>query len=1042
MKYYKKIVWIVLGISLLLLAYVVTQFQIEDMTLAKGEVFEFNENWEIEWEDGTHTVEQLPYLGKSAAGEYVVMENTLPKEYWGKTLSFLSADKELRVLVDGVCVYEFGMLDKRAFGNTPGSIVNFVDIPSDLRDGRIRIEMTSPYDDYAARINNIEVGKRDVLILKLLQDNAFEMLCSFIILICAITFALLFFVRKVSRQDTAGVEYICGYCIVAAIYYLIETKTLSIFYGNQTMYSIMIFLCLMCIPFWLALYYANGTLRAYKKRWNIILGLCCINIVLQLVLQLLRICDFMDMAFVSHTLLAFGLVVVGKSYFDILRQKRIREILVELIAWIAVAIGGLIDIARMYLIGIGDMGKYSRIGNTVFSVILLYLHFKQLMIGYAHNIEENARLMQREMEYIGKKNEQLEHAYALAEEARQHALTADVAKGKFLAHMSHEIRTPINAVLGMNTMILRETTDMQIKEYALDIQSAGQNLLALINDILDFSKIESGKLEIIHTEYDMSSMIHDISNMITAKAKGKNLKLLIEVDEELPSRLFGDDVRIRQILVNLLNNAVKYTHAGSVTLRIEGTKSEGRVVLHCSVEDTGIGIKQEDMKKLFMEFERIEEKRNRNIEGTGLGINITMQLLELMGSTLQVESEYGKGSRFYFSLEQQIVDSTPIGNLSERITQQTTDYSYMEVFTAPDAHILVVDDNAMNLKVFVNLLKTTKVQVDIAGGGYECLEMVGKKRYDLIFLDHMMPDLDGVETLHQMKKLENSMCQNTPVIALTANAITGAKEMYLEEGFDAFLSKPINPEKLEQMILLLLPRELLIFDVTEQDAAAGEKQVLQPIQSDAKEKLPFVDGVDWNYGLLHLRDEALLLETVSDFYKAILPEAEALEGFYEGLHSEKAADMLGQYRIKVHAMKSSANTIGAAVLGGMAKLLEDAARNEDILRIEAMTPIFLEEWRSYKEKLSVCVPDTAPQQEIEDTSVILAYLEMLRVAMLQMDMDGMDQSMAALEQFAFPEKLKPQLQRLSVLVTEMDDEQGTALIEVLMRQIKENREDV
>lgn len=1041
MKYYRKIVWVILAWSLLILTYVVTQFKIEDMTLAQGEFFDFNDNWEIIWQDGSHAAETLPYLGKSVAGECVVMENTLPEEYWGKTMSFLSADKELRVLIDDVCVYEFGMSDERVFGNTPGSIVNFVDIPWNLREGNIRIEMTSPYDDYAARINAIEVGNRDVLILKLLKDNAFEILCSFIIVICAITFALLFIVRKVSKQDTAGVEYISGYCIIVAIYYLIETKTLSVFYGNQTLYSILVFLGLMCIPLWLILYYANGTLKAYKRRWNIILGICYINIFFQFLLQLLHVFDFMEMVFVSHALLALSFLVVGKSYIDILRQKSIREIWIELIAFAIVSIGGALDVSRMYIIGVGDMGKYSRIGNTAFSLILLYMHFKRLMIGYSESVAENARLLQREMEYIEKKNKQLEQAYALAETAKQDALSADAAKGKFLAHMSHEIRTPINAVLGMNTMILRETTDMQIKEYALDIQSAGQNLLALINDILDFSKIESGKLEIINVEYDMSSMVHDISNMIASKVKDKNLDFRVEIDEKLPAKLFGDDVRVRQVLVNLLNNAVKYTHSGSVTLRIDGTQNDGKVLLNCSVEDTGIGIKEEDISKLFMEFERIEEKRNRGIEGTGLGINITMQLLNLMGSTLQVESEYGKGSRFYFTLEQKIVDSIPVGNLTERLSQQATEYSYMEVFTAPDAQILVVDDNAMNLKVFINLLKATKVQIDVAGGGHECLEMVCKKRYDLIFLDHMMPDLDGVETLHQMKKLDNFMNQGTPVIALTANAITGAKEMYLEEGFDAFLSKPINPEKLEQLILLLLPRELLSFDVVEQENGRECEKPLQ-MKSDVHEDvLPMVDGIDWSYGLLHLRDEELLLETTADFYKALIPEADALEGFYEGLHGENVLDMLGQYRIKVHAMKSSANMIGAVVLGGMAKMLEEAAKSADFELIETLTPIFLKEWRSYKEKLRVCVSDSSSQKEIEDTTVILAYLEMLRIAMFEMDIDGMDKSMAELEQYAFSEEVQPQIDRLSVLVTELKDEEAVALIGELMRQMKSNRED-
>ncbi|MBO5228644.1 MAG: response regulator, partial [Lachnospiraceae bacterium] len=510
--------------------------------------------------------------------------------------------------------------------------------------------------------------------------------------------------------------------------------------------------------------------------------------------------------------------------------------------------------------------------------------------------------------------------------------------------MSHEIRTLINAVLGMDTMILRESKDMQIKEYALDIKNAGQNLLSLINDILDFSKIESGKLEIINVEYDLSSMIHDISNMIKAKAEAKKLKLEICVDESLPSKLYGDDVRVRQVLVNLLNNAVKYTKDGKVTLTVQGRIEGRKGIFDFSVEDTGIGIKEEDIEKLFKEFERIEEKRNRNIEGTGLGINITTQLLQLMGSKLDVESVYGEGSKFFFTLEQQIIDSTPVGNLEQRIKEQSGDYSYMATFTAPEAKILVVDDNLTNLKVFVNLLKYTKVNVDVVDSGKGCLELVAANHYDLIFLDHMMPEMDGIETLHRMKEMDDNKCERTPVIALTANAITGAKEMYLREGFDAFLPKHINPDKLEQMILRLLPRHLLKFDAegTDDVEVLVEQRAAAKAVPDADE-LPMIDGIDWSYGLMHLPDKELLMETVSDFYKALNVEADSLEGFYR--ECKDSTEALNQYRIKVHAMKSSANLIGAIVLGGMAKVLENAARDGNIEVIDALHDIFIKEWR-------------------------------------------------------------------------------------------------
>ena len=1039
MKYFQKAVWFILAFNLALLIFVAVAFQVDDMTLSKVKVHKFNKEWVMTGQDGKSIkIDELPYLGNSVPGEVVIMENTIPEEFFGKSMAFLSADKVLRVWMDDKLVYEFGVEDVRSFGHTPGSVYNFIDIPHNLTEGRVKMEMISPYDDYAARASSITIGDRDVLILKLLKDNILHILCNLTILICGIVFFMLFLIQLASKQDTKGMQYMFGYCIVASLYYFVETKTLHILYGNQTFYSVLIFLCIMMFPFFIALYYANGILGIFQLRWKILLGLVCANIFMQMVLQLTNTVDFMNMAFLSHGLITLTILVVAKSYLDIMKENKDKSNLMGVIGLLFMGIGGTIDIVRMYVVVVGDMGKFSRFGTMCYSIIMLYQNYRQVIKGYANNVEENARLLKNEMEFMEKKNEQLEKANELAEEARQDAIAANAAKGKFLAHMSHEIRTPINAVLGMDTMILRETQDAQIKEYALDIQNAGQNLLALINDILDFSKIESGKLEIIPVEYDFSSLIHDISNMIGAKAVAKKLELHIHVNEKLPSKLLGDDVRIRQVLVNLLNNAVKYTQRGKVSLNVDGRIEGRKAILDFSVKDTGIGIKEEDISKLFEEFERIEEKRNRNIEGTGLGINITTQLLLLMGSRLNVESVYGEGSCFYFTLEQQIVDSTPIGNLEERIKEQTTEYAYTSTFIAPQAHILVVDDNLMNLKVFVSLLKPTRVNVDVADSGKACLEMIEEKHYDLIFLDHMMPEMDGIETLHRMKSMEDNTCVDSAVVALTANAITGAKEMYLAEGFDAFLPKPINPEKLEQMILKLLPRELLQFDVKEDSLEVKETQRKESIVQEIN--LPMVDGVDWSYGLLHLPSKEMLLSTLNDFYKTLGVEADTLDKFY--LESKSNPEMLAQYRIKVHSMKSSANLIGATVLGGMAKILENAAKDADIIIIDALHDIFLREWRSYKEILKDIVKpsdgETTEQvkQVVEDNNVIVAYLEKLRIAIEEMDIDLMDEIMEKLEGFEYSDQIQGSMEKLSVYVTNMDSEQADILIEELMNQVK------
>ncbi len=394
-------------------------------------------------------------------------------------------------------------------------------------------------------------------------------------------------------------------------------------------------------------------------------------------------------------------------------------------------------------------------------------------------------------------------------EQKELADAANHAKSSFLANMSHEIRTPINAILGMDEMILRECGEQETLGYAADIQSAGKTLLSLINDILDFSKVEEGKMEIIPIQYDLSSVINDLMNMILKRAEDKNLRFEVNVDESTPHLLLGDEIRIRQCALNILTNAVKYTEKGSVTLEIGYEKlDDRRVSLKFVVRDTGIGMKAEDMDKLFSPFSRIEEKRNRSIEGTGLGMSITRQLLDLMGSELQVQSVYGEGSTFSFAVEQTVIKWDGVGRLSCRLDRNGAgSRGYHELFHAPEAHVLVVDDTEVNLNVIRGLLKRTKLQIDTVNSGKKALAMVKEQHYDVILLDHMMPEMDGIETLHELRKLPEM--RDVPCVALTANAISGSRERYLEAGFSDYLSKPVDGRKLEKLLRELLPPEKL-----------------------------------------------------------------------------------------------------------------------------------------------------------------------------------------------------------------------------------------
>ena len=547
--------------------------------------------------------------------------------------------------------------------------------------------------------------------------------------------------------------------------------------------------------------------------------------------------------------------------------------------------------------------------------IIVYLIIYALLSFFYYLGYKNEQVYGKRMEEMSVSRQKQEYEATMLKLEKQAADEANKAKSSFLADMSHEIRTPINAILGMNEMILREETNKGILEYARNIKTSGRNLLHLINSILDFSKIEDGKMEIVPVRYSVSELVTYLVNSIAERARVKGLELDIKIDPSLPSELYGDDARINQVIMNLLTNAVKYTHKGSVTLDIRGDeRKDDGIRLRVSVRDTGIGIKESDMDRLFESFERLDVVKNRNIEGTGLGMSITTRLLSLMGSELKVESKYGEGSEFSFELWQKIEDDTPIGDYKMAVPEDEDIASYRESFHAPKARILIVDDTRLNITVAVSLLK-----IDTALSGAEAVGQAERTDYDVILMDQRMPGMDGTEALHEIRALGNGRNRETPVICLTADAIRGARERYMSEGFSDYLTKPVEGHALESMLLTYLPKDKIEQGVEVVEEDGGKEDVtddrlilmLGEAGVDASAALPYFGG-----------DMGIYRSVLSDYAAEAAEKSRLLQEYYENRD-------WNEYSIYAHSLKSSSKTIGAQELSELARGLENAGKNSD-----------------------------------------------------------------------------------------------------------------
>lgn len=855
---------------------------------------EFHAQWYQVLEDGQHKMVKVPGRTEPENGK-VVIETQIPRNLGSGTwFCFRSSQQDMKIYIAGELRETYSTKDTRLFGKNSVSGFVFVKVKNSDPGKMIRVETVTD-SSYAGMLNTVYYGGQMGIWVKLAKIHFLPLLIAIILLVLAVVCIVTSILLRICYKKEVELEYLGWGVLFTAIWLISESKLRQIFFHNISLVSYMSFLVVLLMPFPFLFYMNNVQEYRYRKGYYVLYIIAAVDMVLCIGLQITNIADFLEMMQVMCIILLLSVAYIFLTIIGDIRKRIIRKYRPVAIGFVGMMLAAVVEILAV-------LNQDMNITGVPLCMGLIFL----LMMAVVKTVKD----------------------VLVVEKENHRAIMVGESKTNFLANMSHEIRTPINTVLGMNELILNESQEESILEYAENIDNAGRMLLALVNDVLDFSKIESGRLELTEVTYQLSSLLNDVILLSEKKRKEKNLELYLNIDETLPATLQGDSTRIKQILTNLMTNALKYTQEGSITFSAQGIWSqEGEFCLKMSVADTGIGIREEDIGKLFSSFTRLDEKRNLTIEGTGLGLTITKQIIDKMHGNIKVQSVYGSGTMFTVILPQVVIDKQPMGNLQQAYEQEKrTRKTNQQSFHAPDASVLVVDDNAMNLAVVRGKLKKTQMKLDMASGGKECLELCRNQKYDLILMDHMMPEMDGIETLHALKEETITPNTHTPVIALTANAIAGVEQMYLQEGFVAYLSKPLDTEKLLKVIAENLNPELVFY----------EEGIFEPVFEEYEINAPAVQGREEpkETVLIDTQSAMSFMDNDEELYQEVL-SAYCTQGkkYVQELPKHVEEGDWKKYQIIVHSIKSTSLSIGAKELSEMAKEQEFAAkegREQDI----------------------------------------------------------------------------------------------------------------
>lgn len=872
----------------------------DPFTFANYKVVHVTEGATLTLEDGISmpidTKGQNFSYPRARAYEVYTLEMMLPViEENDLFMALFSNKQEMWIYVDEVLREHYNDEAYRIMGNYTAS--NYILVPLTVQDSgkELKVEYHSVVNSHAGIFGVPMIGTKADLVIAIMCQNRAQIISAILLAAVGVIFIIFGIGIKYGQRSDKGLCELGIFSILISIWIFCQSRMRAFYFSHMNSADVMILITQMLIPAPLLMYFNSLMKCYYQKYYTIAISVVLFNFVGSMILELTGILTLVEILISTHIIIlltgAFCFVTVIR-YARKEKMSAASSVIIGVIGFVITTIWEDLNIFFFNKFAVGD---YIGFGIMFFLIMLGYAALRGMVV--------------QEQEY-------------------QDALRANSIKSVFLANMSHEIRTPINTIMGMGEMILRENKDKQIENYAVNIQKAGKTLLTIINDILDFTKMESGKMDIIPRRYDLGALLNDVINAVTVKVEEKNLSLAYEVEENLPSILYGDEVRIKQAITNVLTNAVKYTKYGKITLTVRAIRlSLEEIRIYIIVADTGIGIKPEEQQRMFDSFVRLDENRNKSIEGTGLGMAITKQIVDMMQGEISVESEYGQGSTFTISFVQKVLDDTPIGGVENwRRTSIRRFHNNYTRYQAKGVRLLVVDDNEMNLEVIKGFLKETGAQIETAESGMDCLELFEKNAYDLIFLDHMMPQMDGVETLKRLQTLMAKRALKVPVVALTANAISGAREEYLRHGFADYIAKPVEYKALVEVLERFVPGKF-------------EKCEVQKTRQDESVEFLEKNGIHMKSAIKYAGDDIeqyLRLLQMFSSDKAY----EKRKNIYEAYRKQ----IWNDYLVYVHGLKNSARTIGADYLADIAFEHEKNSKEGNIIYITEHYEELMYEW--------------------------------------------------------------------------------------------------